>query len=216
MVTILVSQCNSLERSHRLAALKWVSEFIQLGKTRSTLCNVLPCCVLSAPPQNFILSLPYNVSHIPVLFQFLPLHKHHPIPYHPILSHTILSHPPLSYPIPQHPIPSPTILSHPQPSYIIPNHPISSPCHPTSSYLIPHHPIRSPTILSHPRLVHFYSSILSSVMFNISDQDVDINNAAKSANLGIVNILRTCYLQSLKKYFSGRKILNMIRSKIFI
>ena len=55
----------------------------------------------------------------------------------------------------------------------------SSSQHYTSSLPVP----------TNPRLVHFYSSILSSVMFNISDQDIDINNAAKSANLGTVSVL---------------------------
>ena len=34
MVNILVVQCKSLEKSNRLAALKWMNEFIDLGKTR--------------------------------------------------------------------------------------------------------------------------------------------------------------------------------------
>jgi vacuole morphology and inheritance protein 14 len=50
MVNILVAQCHSLERSHRLCALRWLNDFIILGKQRlilfySSMLNSIMHCI---------------------------------------------------------------------------------------------------------------------------------------------------------------------------
>lgn len=72
MVNILVSQCKSLERTHRLAALKWIYEFIILGKTRCVLFHFVSFAALVKlmsvfsviySPANFFSFFSFSVTH---------------------------------------------------------------------------------------------------------------------------------------------------------
>lgn len=56
MVNILVAQCHSLERSHRLCALRWLNDFIILGKQRlllfySSMLNSIMHCISDQETQ---------------------------------------------------------------------------------------------------------------------------------------------------------------------